>query len=166
MAGKNRKGRGGHAIHGRSKMPQIGTASDTSNNELLSKIDASESSCEEDAYSSDPETKSISAKNMSIQASLSSNSTKGSVRTVNDSRSSIHSEWSGSLVDSANEHENHRPNDDKTNPKQFIDKLLDALYDDNFRRTLSNILLEPLLDRVRDLELKQSKTETIYSSLE
>ena len=61
------------------------------------------------------------------------------------------------------EHENHRPNEDKTNPKQFMDQLLDALYDDDVRRNLSSILLDPLLDRVRELELKQSKTEKLFT---
>ena len=99
---------------------------------------------------------------MSMQASLcSNNTTHKDIRSIiNESTSSSKSdftEWSGSIVESCtNEIRNLRQNE---GIKQFKDQFLEALYDNEIRQALSQILLEPILNRVRELEVKNNKTE-------
>ena len=176
MSGRNRKkvkpGRGGHSGRGgRTPLQSTSSITCTKNNETLSKTDSSDSSGEE--YSSEAESSTFkTARDISLQASLCSNDTthKDSRSLINESTSSFKSdftEWNGSIVESCtNEIRNLRQNEGKPNSKQFKDQLMDALYDNEIREALSQILLEPILNRVRELEVKNNKTDKKLKKME
>ena len=170
---KGRKGRQGRRTtrEGRAP-PQI---SSSLSNELISKLagistsESSESSGEEDTYNtfnSDTESSVKSERNVSIQASLTSNTTTDSISIAQDSPSSSKtdaSEWSGFVDLTTTPKEQSPPKIlakvNKSNSKTFVAELQDALHDKEVRKIYSEVLLEPILSRLRDLEIQQGKLE-------
>ena len=77
-------------------------------------------------------------------------------------RSSRESTWS----DESDEESHANDEESQSNTNSFIRDYLEALHNKDVRSALSKILLYPILDRVRDLEIQHAKAEKKTSKLE